>query len=321
MRAVRYLSHGGPEVLQVHEVPIPVPAAGEALIEVEAVGANAIDAVFRRAAGPMSRPLPGTLSGDVVGRVTAVGPDTTGVAVGDRVAALTTDAFAEHVTAEARWTTPVPPDTDAVSATALAMIGPLAVRLLRAGNVGSGDTVLVHAAAGGVGHLAVQLARTFGAGTVIGTASTAEKRDFARERGADVVIDSSDPGWADQVRDATPAGVDVVLDAIGGAVFDQGMELLAPLGRMVGYGAIAGEFPTVSMRSLFTGQYVTGVSVLGWRAARPDLAAADAAEFADLLATGKVRSVVDSTHPLADTARVHEILDARANLGRLVVRP
>lgn len=321
MRAARYHSHGGPEVLQVDDVAVPVPATGEVLIEVETIGANAIDAAFRRAAGPMARPLPGTLSGDVVGRVTALGPDTTGVAIGDRVAALTGDGFAEHVTAQARWATPVPPGADAAEATALAMIGPLALRVLRAGHAGSGDTVLVHAAAGGVGHLAVQLARTFGTGTVIGTASTPAKRAFAEECGADIVIDSTDPGWAEQVRAAAPGGVDVVLDAIGGTVFDQGLQLLAPQGRMVAYGAIAGEFPTVPVRSLFTGASVTGISVLAWRAARPDLAATDAAEFADLLAAGKVRSAVDSVHPLADSARVHDILDGRANLGRVVVRP
>ena len=318
MRAVRYLAHGGPEVLQIDETPEPVPADGQVLIEVEAIGANAIDTVLRRGDSPWSRPLPGKLTGDVVGRVTALGPGVTDVQVGARVAALSEDAFADFVVAESEWLAPVPDERDAGEATMLSMVAPLALRLLRAGQLSSGGTVLIQSAAGTVGHLAVQLARILGAKTIIGTASATAKLDFIGRWGADVAIDSSDPAWVEKVRAVAPDGVDVVLDAVGGDVFDRGLDLLAPLGRMVTYGAIGGTLPTVEANSLFALKYVTGVSMLGWRAARPEQAKADVAEVSELWRAGTLRMAVDTSYPLEKVQQIHEVLDRRANLGRLI---
>jgi NADPH2:quinone reductase len=333
-------------VLQIDEVPTPVPQDRQVLIEVEAIGANVIDTVFRRGTGPWSRPLPGTLTGDVVGRVVALGPGLSagddgtggigvaGVAVGDRVAALSEDAFADYVTADAQWLAPVPDGVDAGEATVLSMTAPLALRLLRAGRLEprlpspsrrprrplpAGETVLVQAAAGGVGHLAVQLARILGAKTVIGTASAPGKLDFVRAWGADEAIDSSDPDWAEHVRAVAPGGVDIVLDAIGGAVFDQGLDLLAPLGRMVTYGAVGGALPVVPVHKLVALKSVVGVSTLAWRAACPEQAIGDLREIAELWGAGRLRTAVHATFPLTATARAHEVLDSRANLGRVIV--
>jgi NADPH2:quinone reductase len=318
VRSVRYHAHGGPEVLQIDEVPTPIPQDGQVLIEVEAVGANVIDTVFRAGTGPWRRPLPGTLTGDVVGRVAALGPGVTSAAVGDRVAALSENAFADYVTADAQWLAPVPAGVDAGEATVLSMTAPLALRLLRAGHLDTGDTVLVQAAAGGVGHLALQLARILGAKTVIGAASSPAKLDFVRHYGADEAIDTSDPAWPEHVRAAAPGGVDVVLDAVGGDVFNQGLELLDPLGRMVAYGAVSGALPTVQVRSLFALKYVTGVSMLAWRAAQPEQARADMKEVAEHWIAGRLRTAIHARFPLQDTASVHETLESRRTLGRLV---
>jgi NADPH2:quinone reductase len=318
VRSVRYHAHGGPEVLQIDEVPTPAPQDGQVLIEVEAVGANVIDTVFRAGTGPWRRPLPGTLTGDVVGRVAALGSGATGVAVGDRVAALSEDAFADYVIADAHWLAPVPAGVDAGEATVLSMTAPLALRLLRAGQLSTGDTVLVQAAAGGVGHLALQTAKILGAKTVIGAASSPAKLDFVRSYGADEAIDSSDPAWPEHVRAAAPGGVDVVLDAVGGDVFNQSLGLLAPLGRMVAYGAVSGTLPTVQVRSLFALKYVTGVSMLAWRAAQPDQARADMNEVAEHWNAGLLHTAIHARFPLQDTASVHETLESRRNLGRLV---
>jgi NADPH2:quinone reductase len=323
VRSVRYHAHGGPEVLQIDEVPTPAPQNGQVLIEVEAVGANVIDTVFRAGTGPWRRPLPGTLTGDVVGRVAALGPGVPGpgipgVAVGDRVAALSEDAFADYVTADAHWVVPVPEGADAGEATILSMTAPLALRLLRAGRLGKSDTVLVQAAAGGIGHLALQLAKILGTKTVIGAASSPEKLDFVRSYGADEAIDSSDPAWPEHVRAAASGGVDVVLDAVGGDVFNQGLELLAPLGRMVTYGAASGTLPTLQALNLAALKSVTGVSMFAWRAARPDEARADMNEVAGYWNAGRLRTAIHARFPLQDTASVHEILQNRENLGRLV---
>ena len=158
MRAVRYHQHGGPEVLQVEDVPVPVPADGQVMIEVEAIGANVIDTVFRRGDGPWSRPLPGHLTGDVVGRITALGPNPpAGIELGQRVAALSEDAFADQVAVDAGWIAPIPDDADAGEATVLSMTAPLALRLLKTAQAGPDDVVLIQSAAGTVGHLAVHM--------------------------------------------------------------------------------------------------------------------------------------------------------------------
>ncbi len=140
--------------------------------------------------------------------------------MGQRVA-LSEDAFADYVTADAMWLAPVPEGVDACEATILSMTGPLALRLLRAARAQPGDTILVQAAAGGVGHLVAQLAKLLGS-TVIGTASSPIKLPFVRTCGADVAIDSSDPEWPEEVRAAAPRGVDIVLDAVGAAARDEG---------------------------------------------------------------------------------------------------
>lgn len=321
MRAVRFHRHGGPDVLQLDEVAVPEPATGQVLIQAEAIGANAIDTVLRRGSSPWDRPLPGTLTGDVVGRIVKLGPDTPpGIAVGQRVSALTVDAFAEYAVADAGFLAPIPDDADAGEATMMSLTAPLAYRLLETGQVAPGNTVLIQSAAGTVGHLAVQLARSYDPKTIIGTASSAHRLDFIRELGAEPV-DLTDPDWPARVRELAPDGVDTVLDSVGGTVFDQGLDLLAPLGRMITYGAITTEVPVVSVLKLFGLKSVTGVSAGGWQQARPDEARADIAEVTRRWQSGELRPIVHTTHPLADVARIHETLDARTNLGRLVATP
>lgn len=321
MRAIRYLTHGPADVLRVEEVPTPVPQDGQVLITVKAVGANVIDTVFRAGSGPWQRPLPGTVTGDVVGRVAALGPGVTHVAVGDRVSALAADGFAEQVLADAGWLVPVPSMLTDAAATALPIAAPLALRLLRSGQVTGGDTVLVHSAAGGIGHLAVQLARILGARTVVGVVSSAEKAEFVRTCGADEVVVGGRAAWHEQARAIAPGGVDVILDAVGGKTFHQGLGLLAPLGRMVTYGALGGAVPEVGGEHLFTQTYVTGISIFGWRATRPALARGDIDEVLDHYRTGRLTTAVHATLPLAEAARAHEILESRENLGRVVIVP
>jgi NADPH2:quinone reductase len=320
MRAVRYHEYGGPEVLRLEDVAVPEPGSGQVLIEVEAIGANAIDAALRSGNTPWDRPLPAALTGDVVGRISKLGPDAPpGVAVGQRVAALAEDAFAEYAVSD--FVVPVPDDADAGEASMMSMTAPLALRLLEAGRIPAGGTILIHSAAGTVGHLAVQLARFFDPKTIIGTASSAARLDFIRSIGADAAVNLTDEDWPDQVRAVAPDGVDTALDAVGGKVFDQGMELLNPLGTMVTYGAITGELPTVGASSLFGLKSVTGVGIVRQATIRPAEARADVAEVVRRWQAGDLRPVVDTTYPLAEVARLHEILDARKNLGRLIAIP
>ncbi len=326
MRLVRYHQYGGPEVLAIEEAPTPVPGPGQALIKAEAIGANFVDTKVRqgpaRSGGLFSRPLPGTLTGDVVGVVEAVGPDVEPALVGRRVAALVAeDAFADYSLADAQWLAPAPAGLDLVAASMLPMGAPVALRTLRAGRLAAGDTVLVHAAAGGIGHLALQLAKLLGAGTVIGTAGSPAKLAFVRSHGADVAVDYTDDAWPDRVREVAPNGVDVVLDSVGGDALRRSLDLLAPFGRVVLYGVASSDFVDIPVTSLFALRSVVGFALLAWRAADPKQARADMAEVAEHMAAGRLRTALHAQLPLADVVEAHRILDARANLGRVLLIP
>lgn len=323
MRRVRYHSHGGPEVLAVEEADIPRPGPGQVLIRTEAVGLNYVDVQLRRQTARDSiwyRPLPATLTGDVVGTVEDAGPDADPALAGSRVAVLLEDACADYVVADADWLAPAPDGLSAGAASMLPTAGAVALGALRSGGLTEGDTVLVTSGAGGIGHLAVQLAKLRGAGTVIATAGSPAKLAFLKELGADVAVNHSQPGWADEVRLAAPRGVNVILEAVGGETLHQSIGLLAPFGRVVVYGASAGDLTSVPVTSLFALKIVAGFSLLAWRAADPARARADIAELAGLLAAGQLRAVTEALS-LAEIVRAHQLLEERAVVGRLLLTP
>ncbi|XVU22013.1 quinone oxidoreductase family protein [Actinoplanes sp. CA-054009] len=324
MRRVRYYEYGGPEVLTVEDVEPPVPEAGQVLLRTEAIGVNFVDTRFRRGPGSgriFQRLLPGRPTGDVVGTVAGVGAGADPKLIGRRVAALAEDAYADYVVAEAAWLAAVPAGLGAGDASTLAMSAPVALRILRAARLNAGDTVLIHAAAGGIGHLAVQLAKLLGAGTVIGTARSSPKLDFVRSVGADVAVDYTRDDWPGRVRAAAPGGVDVVLDAVGGAVLRSSLGLLAPFGRAVVYGAATGDLEQIPVAELFALRSVTGFNLTAWRRAAPDQARRETEEVTGLFASGRVRTTVHAALPLAEAATAHELIDARSHVGRVLLLP
>jgi len=324
MRRVRYHSHGGPEVLAIEEADIPEPGPGQVLIRTEAIGLNYVDVQLRRETSPDSiwfRALPATLTGDVVGTVEKAGPEADPALAGTRVAVLLEDACADYVLAATDWLAPVPAGLGAAAASMLPTTGAVALGALRTGRPGRDDVVLVTAGAGAIGHLAVQLARQRGAGTVIATAGSQAKLALVKDLGADVAVDHTQPDWADQVRSAAPGGVDVVLDAVGGETLHRSLGLLAPFGRAVVFGASAGTLTSVPVRNLFPLKTVSGFSLLAWRAADPERARADIAELADSFRSGGLRAVTETTLPLAEVVRAHRLLEDRSVLGRLLLVP
>ncbi|GGU63489.1 oxidoreductase [Streptomyces albospinus] len=324
MRRVRYYEYGDPDVLTVEEADIPAPGPGEVLIRTEAIGANYVDTQMRRgpaAASIFRRPLPGKVTGDVVGTVEAVGPGGDAGQVGQRVAALTEDAFADYAVADAQWLAPVPDGLDPGMASMLPMGAPVALRALRTGRLAKGETVLIHSAAGGIGHLAIQLAKLLGAGTVIATVGSPAKADFVRSLGADIAVDYSAADWPDRVRAAAPQGVDVVLDSVGGEVLRQSLDVLAPFGRAVVYGVAAGELLDVPVTGLFALKTVAGFSLLAWRAAAPEKAREEMAELAGYASAGQLRTAVHARFPLTEAPAVHRLFEARTHLGRILVLP
>jgi NADPH2:quinone reductase len=324
MRRVRYYEYGDPDVLTIEEAEIPTPGPGQVLIRAEAIGTNFVDTKFRR--GPSSgaifqRPLPGKLTGDVVGTVEAVGLGVGTQQVGRRVAGLAEDAFADYAVADAQWLAPIPDELDLGAASMLPMGAPVALRTLRTGRLAPGETVLIHAAAGGIGHLAVQLAKLLGAGTVIATAGSPAKLDFARKCGADIAIDYSDSDWPDQVRKAVPRGVDVVLDSVGGQTLQRSFDVLAPFGRIITYGAASGELTSLPVTNLFALKSVAGFSLIAWRAADPEQARREMTEVAEYSTAGQLHTAVHARLPLSEAAAAHRLLEDRSQLGRVLLLP
>ncbi|MCM3920967.1 zinc-binding dehydrogenase [Frankia sp. AiPs1] len=334
MKVVSFHEFGDPSVLRPAEAPEPVPGRGEVLIDIEAVSVGFAQTQMRRDLfpAPMWKPsFPVVLGGDVVGRVAATGPgtgagagpDTGTVRLGDRVAAFTLHGgYAEKVVVPLDTLLPVPDGLDAVLATALPGTGPIAMGTLDTAPVRPGDRVLVQAAAGGIGHLSVQLARLAGAGQVIGTAGSTAKRAFVESLGVDVVVDHTDPGWVDTVREATHGeGVDVVLDGVGGDLLPVEVGLLAPFGRLVFYGSAGGgrSVPPVSLMTLIGMRFVTGFALSAWRAARPKEYLANHRRLVELLVGGELRQQIHTVLPLAEAARAHEIMESRAYTGRIIL--
>ncbi|PWI42523.1 zinc-binding dehydrogenase [Streptomyces sp. ICBB 8177] len=324
MRIVRYHQFGTPEVFQVDEIDKPEPGPGQVRVRAEAIGVNF--AGIQERAGEFyyedARPLPGCPGGDAVGFIDALGPGVTGFEVGERVASIIfQDAFAEYSLARAKDLVRVPAELDAAEATMLSSPAQVGLEVIQASFLKEGETVLVHAAAGAIGHLAVQMARALGARQVVATAKGERKLAFARELGADVAVDYSLEGWEDEIREATGGGVDVVLDSVGADVTHKSLALLKPFGRLVFYGSAGGglDLPKVSLEDL-AGKYLTHFS-MGVMDRTVDNYDGIAAQVCSLLLGGSVRPVVHARLPLEEAAEAHRIMEARAQLGRIVLIP
>src|SRR5919201_1379200 len=240
MKAIRVHQFGGPEVLRYEDVPLPEPGAGEARVNVEAVGLNYVD-VYRRK-GQYTAQLPFILGSEAAGVVDAIGPGVTDLSVGDRVAsAAIPGAYAEYAIAPVRDLVSLPSDIDTRTAAAVMLQGMTAHYLTHSTYpLQRGDTALAHAAAGGVGLLLVQMAKRRGA-RVIGTVSTEEKARLAREAGADEVILYTQTDFEQETKRLTGGkGVDVVYDSVGKTTFDKGLNVLRPRGMMALFGGSSG---------------------------------------------------------------------------------
>jgi NADPH2:quinone reductase len=322
MRAVQITSFGGPEVLRVAEVPEPVPEPGQVLIDVEAAGVNYADTHQSENSYLAPQRLPLIPGAEVVGIAR------TGEHAGRRVAALVAGAgYAERALAPQATVWPIPDDLSDGAALALVLQGTTAWHLLRScTHLAPGESVVVHAAAGGVGSLAVQLARRWGAGRVIAVASRPDKRELALDLGADVAVDLSATGTSLEVRHALVAAnggapVDVVLEMTGGHVFDGSLAARAPLGRLAAYGTASRRPPNpVEPRLLMS----TSRAVIGFwlvhALRRPGGLDPAMRELIDLAVSGGLRTVIGGEYPLAEARRAHEDLRSRRTTGKLLLR-
>jgi len=322
MRAMRVHQFGGPEVLVYEEVSRPQPGAGEALVKLKAIGVNFIDVYHRT--GRYPNQLPFTLGVEAAGVVEAVSPGVTEVNVGDRVAySPVTGAYAEYAAVKASQLVPVPDSVDDRTAVAAMVQGMTAHYLVfDTYPVQKGDTVLVHAAAGGVGLLLTQLAKRLGA-RVIGTVSTEAKAQLAREAGADEVILYSQVDFEPEVKRLTEGqGVVCVYDSVGKDTFERSLNCLRPRGYMVLCGASSGAAPPVDPILLMNkgSLYLTRPTIGHYNPTREALLKR-ASEVFDWIKSGDLKLRVEHTYPLAQAAQAHRDLEARKTTGKVVLIP
>lgn len=316
MRAIQITEFGGPEVLTLAELPDPDPGPGGLLVEVDRAGVNYADTHQAENSYLAPATLPLVPGSEVAGRT----------ADGRRIVALTAGGgYAEKAAVDPAMAYDIPDGVSDEAALALVVQGATAWVLLRKSvRLEPGESVVVHAAAGGVGTLAVQLAKLFGAGRVIAVASGAEKRDRALELGADTAVDSAAPDMAAALIEANGGRrVDVVLDMVGGRVTDGSLRALAPFGRLAFYGMASRELPSpVKPANLMRfSTTVAGMWLPHVRLLPGDVMGRAMAEMFTLVADGDLRTVTGGVLPLARAREAHEALRSRGTVGKLLLDP
>jgi NADPH:quinone reductase len=324
MKAVQLKEYGGPEVLNLVDIEKPVPKGHEVLIEIKAIGVNYADTARREGQYVVKTPLPFIPGAEIAGIVAQVGEKVTKVKPGTRIVTLIeSGGYAEFALADERALIPIPEQLDFHTAVALPLQGLSAYHILKTmGRLEKGESVLVHAAAGGVGTIAVQLAKLFGAGKIIATASSDEKLALAREMGADVLINYTEPDWEQQVLEATDGrGVNVALEMVGGEVFNKTVRCLATFGRLVIFGAASGEQSRFYPSSLMgRNQSVIGF-FLQQIMRKQELLQPSLVELLTYLGEGKLKLTIGGVFPLEEAAQVHTLLQSRKTQGKLILEP
>lgn len=322
MKTIHVKEPGGAEKMEVVDVPVPQPGPKQALIRMAAIGVNFIDIYFRK--GLYKADIPIVLGNEGSGTVEAVGPEVTEVAVGDRVAwAMQRGSYGEYAVVPSHLLVRIPDGVDFQTAAAAMLQGMTAHYLTHSTHpLKSGETCLVHAAAGGTGALIIQMAKMLGA-RVLGTVSTDEKAAIARQAGADETILYTKQDFEAEVKRLTGGkGVDVVYDSVGHSTFDKSLNSLRPRGTLALFGQSSGPVPPFDPNilngkgSLFLtrpslAHYILTRDELIWRAG----------DVLNWIAAGKLRLRIDRSYPLADAAAAHRDLEGRKTAGKLLLIP
>jgi NADPH2:quinone reductase len=322
MKAIQVKQPGGPEAMELVELPVPQPKANEAVVKLAASGVNFIDVYIRE--GRYKSPPPFVLGQEGAGVVNAVGASVTTVKNGDRVAWTgLMGSYAEYAAVPADRLVPIPDGVTDQQAGAAMLQGMTAHYLSHdTYPLKRGETALVHAAAGGVGLLLVQMAHHIGA-RVIATVSTDDKAKLAREAGADEVILYTQSDFEAETKRLTGGkGVDVVYDSVGKTTFDKGLNVLRPRGVMVLFGGSSGAVPPFDLIALSQkgSLYVTRPTLVNYIATREELMSRSGAVFG-MMAAGKLKLRIEHTYPLAEAQRAHRDLEGRKTTGKLLLIP
>lgn len=328
MKAIQFSKTGEPEVLHLVELETPQPGENQVLIKVAVVGVNFGETMQRAGTYPISLPLPIIPGSEVAGTIAALGSGVSSLSIGTRVAAMIptqVGGYAEYCVVDAKDVITLSDEIDFPQATALLSQGLTAYYLLNLATIlKPGNSVLIHAAAGGVGSIAVQLAKIMGAGKVIGTASSRHKLDLIQNLGADIGINYTQANWVEDVKEATNNnGVDIILDSVGGEISKQSFQCLAPFGRMIVYGALSlqiAEFTAQQIMQLIYGnQLIAGFALPNLIAAQPKLAEEGFRALLQYFTSGKLNIVVRNTFPLAEATTAHRQIEERQTTGKVVL--
>jgi len=322
MKAIQVKQVGGPEALEFVDLPVPQPKPDEVVVKVAAVGVNFIDVYYRE--GRYKAPLPFICGQEAAGTVSAVGANVRGIRVGDKVAWTgLLGSYAEYAAVPAGHVVPVPAGVSERQAAAAMLQGMTAHYLSHdTYPLKRGEAALVHAAAGGVGLLLVQMAHQIGA-RVIATVSTDEKAALARNAGADDVILYTQADFESETKRLTAnKGVDVVYDSVGKTTFEKGLNVLRPRGMMVLYGGSSGAVPPFDLIQLTQkgSLYVTRPSLGNYIASREELVARSSAVFG-MITAEKLKLRIEHTYPLAEAQQAHRDLEGRKTTGKLLLIP
>ncbi|MBB5179684.1 NADPH2:quinone reductase [Planomicrobium koreense] len=328
MKAIVVHEVGGPSVLKLEDAPMPEIAPAQVLIKVEAISVNFADIKARQGqyhgveAGASFTP-----GLDCAGVITEVGSKVTRFRKGDRVMAFPKEgSYAEYVKTDEALTFAVPDELPIETAAASLTVGITAYNVIRKmARLERGETILIHAAAGGIGSTAIQLARIFGAGKIIGTAGSSEKTAMAKEFGADHAINYRTQDFGAIVNELTDGkGADVILDTVGGENFEKSMNCLAPFGRIVSFGhanegSLPGRVKTTELHS--SCRSVIGYSTGTYRKQRPEFLHEAAQEITRLMLEGDLNIVISKRYPLAAAAKAHALIESRKSIGKVLLIP
>jgi NADPH2:quinone reductase len=323
MKAIVFAETGGPEVMALAEAPKPQVRSGGVLIKNHAIGVNFADTRFRQGTYVVKPRLPDTPGMEAAGVVEAVGEGVTEFRPGDRVAAFASRAYAEYCETPTHMVVPLPEFVSFTDGAAFPIQVLTAYHLLHTADAtGPGRTVLVHAAAGGVGLAAVQLAKVAGA-RVLGTVSSDSKADLVKASGADAVINYAREKFADEVLKLTEGrGVDLILDAVGKPTFEEGLRCLAPFGHLILYGRAGGPTDPLNLPTLSAKCHkVSGFMLPAVTRSFPDKTRESAERCFALMREGRLRLHIGKTFPLAQAADAHRYLESRQSTGKLILTP
>ena len=327
MKSILVRERGGVDVLSFTDVPKPKIERNDILLKVSAAGVNFADIMQHQGTYPLQLPLPYTPGMETIGIVEDIGSNVKNVRIGERIAAVSFVAggYAEYVLIKPEQIIRVPDEISDRHALALAIQGLTAYLLLNyAAKIRPGESVLVHAAAGGVGNLLVQIAKLMNAGDVLGTAGTVQKRNRIKSWGVDYAIDYNNPNWHEDILEITNGeGVDIILDPVGGFATAQNLSCLAVEGRFVNYGWLSGDYPSLTPEQcqnlLFKNQSVSGFAVNVVMERHPNLVEAAFQQLFNWVLQGKLKPVLSADFPLEDAAKAHQAILNRKTMGKVIL--